>query len=44
MLDEGDERERALALLREKYAQYREEPPEGPVLAVDITEVREWAG
>src|SRR5438093_1091065 len=44
VLDEGDERERALALLREKYAQYREEPPEGPVLAVDITEVREWAG
>jgi PPOX class probable F420-dependent enzyme len=43
VLDEGEEREHALALLREKYAQYREQPPDGPVLAVDITEVREWS-
>ena len=42
VLDEGDEREHALALLREKYSQYVKEPPEGPVLAVDVTEVREW--
>jgi PPOX class probable F420-dependent enzyme len=44
VLDGGDERERALALLAEKYPQYRDEPPEGPVLAVDVTEVREWTG
>jgi PPOX class probable F420-dependent enzyme len=43
VLDEGDERERALALLAEKYPQYRSEPPEGPVLAVDVTETRAWA-
>jgi PPOX class probable F420-dependent enzyme len=43
VLDEGDERERALALLREKYSQYREEPPEGPVLAIDVTDVRDWS-
>ena len=43
VLDEGDERTRALGLLREKYAQYRAKPPDGPVLAVDVTEVREWA-
>jgi PPOX class probable F420-dependent enzyme len=43
VLDAGDERERALALLREKYPQYREEPPDGPVLAVDVTDMREWA-
>jgi PPOX class probable F420-dependent enzyme len=43
VLDEGDERGRALALLAEKYSQYRSEPPSGPVLAVDITEVREWS-
>jgi PPOX class probable F420-dependent enzyme len=43
VLDEGEERERALALLAEKYPQYREEPPDGPVLAVDVTETREWA-
>jgi PPOX class probable F420-dependent enzyme len=42
VLDEGKERERALELLRAKYEQYRDDPPDGPVLAVDITEVREW--
>jgi PPOX class probable F420-dependent enzyme len=44
VLDAGDERERerALALLQEKYSQYRAEPPDGAVLAVDVTEVREW--
>src|SRR5256714_1561892 len=44
VLDEGDELERALGLLREKYSQYRDEPPDGPVLAVDVTELREWRG
>jgi PPOX class probable F420-dependent enzyme len=43
VLDGGAERERALALLREKYPQYREAPPDGPVLAVDVTQVRKWA-
>jgi PPOX class probable F420-dependent enzyme len=43
VLDEGEERERALILLAEKYPQYRTEPPDGPVLAVDVTDVREWA-
>jgi PPOX class probable F420-dependent enzyme len=43
VLDEGPEHERALELLREKYPQYQSEPPEGPVLAVDVTEVREWS-
>jgi PPOX class probable F420-dependent enzyme len=42
VLDDGDERERALALLQEKYPQYRAEPPDGAVLAVDVTEVLEW--
>jgi PPOX class probable F420-dependent enzyme len=42
VLDDGDEREHALALLQEKYSQYRIEPPDGPVLAVDVTDVREW--
>jgi PPOX class probable F420-dependent enzyme len=43
VLDDGPEAERALALLREKYPQYRDEPPGRPVLAVDVTEVREWS-
>jgi PPOX class probable F420-dependent enzyme len=42
VLDDGEERGRALALLAEKYPQYRAEPPDGPVLAVDVTEVRKW--
>jgi PPOX class probable F420-dependent enzyme len=44
VLDEGDERERALELLAEKYPQYRDDPPDGAVLAVDVTEAREWSG
>jgi PPOX class probable F420-dependent enzyme len=44
VLDQGEERERALILLSKKYPQYRSEPPEGPVLAVDVTDTREWAG
>ena len=43
VLDEGPECQRALGLLREKYPQYRTEPPGPPVLAVDVTEVREWS-
>jgi PPOX class probable F420-dependent enzyme len=43
VLDEGEEREHALMLLRGKYPQYRSEPPDGAVLAVDVTDVREWA-
>jgi PPOX class probable F420-dependent enzyme len=42
VLDDGEERERALELLREKYPQYQADPPVGPVLAVDVTEVRSW--
>jgi PPOX class probable F420-dependent enzyme len=42
VLDEGNERERALALLAEKYPQYRAAPPDGPVLAVDVADVLEW--
>jgi len=43
VLDDGEELERAFALLAEKYPQYRDEPPDGPVLAVDVSEVREWS-
>lgn len=43
VLEEGAEHDRALALLREKYPQYRDEPPGGPVLAVDVVEERSWS-
>jgi PPOX class probable F420-dependent enzyme len=42
VLDEGEERERAIALLIDRYPQYRAAPPDGPVLAVTVTEVRDW--
>jgi PPOX class probable F420-dependent enzyme len=34
----------AVALLRERYAQYRDAPPEGPVLAVDVERWSGWHG
>ena len=43
VLEGGEEHDRALALLTEKYGPYRDEPPQGPVLAVDIVEARAWA-
>ena len=43
VLDEGDEVERALRLLREKYPQYHDEPPGPPVLAIDVLELRKWS-
>ena len=43
VLDDGDERAHALALLQEKYPQYRDEPPDGAVLAVDVSDVRSWS-
>jgi hypothetical protein len=43
VLDQGHERDRALALLAEKYPQYADAPPDGPVLAITIVETRTWA-
>ncbi len=42
VLDHGAERERALAALVSKYAQYRRTPPPGAVIAVDISAWRAW--
>ena len=43
VLDAGAEAERAIALLTEKYEQYRDAPPTAPVLALDVAEWRSWA-
>jgi PPOX class probable F420-dependent enzyme len=43
VLDDGAEREHGLALLREKYEQYRSQPPTGPVVAIDVRRWRSWA-
>jgi PPOX class probable F420-dependent enzyme len=42
VLTEGEDRDRALALLAQKYPQYRDEPPPGPVLAVDVDGWKAW--
>ena len=44
VLDGGEEAECAIALLREKYEQYRRRPPGAPVLALDVVEWRGWTG
>jgi PPOX class probable F420-dependent enzyme len=43
VLDEGEEAQRGIRLLTEKYEQYRREPPGVPVLAVDVDEWRGWS-
>lgn len=42
VLTEGDERDHALNLLADKYPQYREIRPPGPVVAMDIISWRSW--
>ena len=42
IVDQGQERDKAVRLLKEKYPQYREVPIPGPVLALDIEAVNSW--
>ena len=44
VLEDGAEFRDALALLTEKYPQYRLEPPPGPVIALEVAEWRSWEG
>jgi PPOX class probable F420-dependent enzyme len=43
VLDDRGDMARPIALLRERYAQYREEPPAGPVIAVQVERWTGWA-
>jgi PPOX class probable F420-dependent enzyme len=43
VVNDPDEAARALAGLRDKYRQYAEVPPTGPVLAVDVTRWSGWS-
>jgi PPOX class probable F420-dependent enzyme len=38
----GPELEQGLALLADKYEQYRRQPPQGPVVAITLEEWRGW--
>lgn len=42
VVEAGEERSRALALLVARYEQYRDQPPPGAVLAIDVTGWRAW--
>ena len=42
VVDSEDERSAALTSLRSKYARYADEPPTGPVVAIDIERVWGW--
>jgi PPOX class probable F420-dependent enzyme len=42
VIEAGRERDRGFGLLLEKYAQYREAPPDGPVIVVSVDEWRGW--
>lgn len=43
VVDDPDEARAALSALAEKYRQYVEEPPPGPVIAIDITRLSGWS-
>ncbi|MDQ1384584.1 MAG: hypothetical protein QOG65_1963, partial [Actinomycetota bacterium] len=42
VLDDGDERDGAIALLTTKYRVYVEQPPPGAVVAIDVVRWRGW--
>jgi PPOX class probable F420-dependent enzyme len=42
--DGGATRDEAIDLLVDKYHQYREVRPTGPVLAIDVTRISSWQG
>jgi PPOX class probable F420-dependent enzyme len=42
VLDAGEEADRGMRLLADKYEQYRRQPPGYPVLAIDVREWRGW--
>lgn len=44
VLGAGSDRDRAVGLLAAKYDQYRQEPPEGAVLAITVERWRGWSG
>jgi PPOX class probable F420-dependent enzyme len=42
LLQEGEEKRKALTLLKDKYGQYSNSPPDGPVVAIDAVRVSSW--
>lgn len=42
VLEDGEEKRKALTLLQDKYAQYSDSPPDGPVVGIDAVRVSSW--
>jgi PPOX class probable F420-dependent enzyme len=43
VVEDGPERDRALALLTGKYPRYRDDPPDGPAILIEIADWRGWS-
>jgi PPOX class probable F420-dependent enzyme len=43
VVEDGPERDRALAILAGKYRQYRDDPPDGPAILIEIADWRGWS-
>jgi PPOX class probable F420-dependent enzyme len=43
VFEDGPERDRALAMLTEKYPQYREDRPDGPAILIEVADWRGWS-
>jgi PPOX class probable F420-dependent enzyme len=44
VVESGAERNLALEALGAKYPQYRAEPPDGPVVAIELERITSWSG
>ena len=44
VVDDDGERRSALKALQDKYLHYRSDPPDGPVVAIDVAAIAGWAG
>ena len=43
VLDEGERSRRAVELLTDRYPQYRDHPPEGPVVEITVDRISSWS-
>jgi PPOX class probable F420-dependent enzyme len=44
VVDDDAERDDSLRALEDKYPRYRNDPPDGPVIAIDIAVIDGWVG
>jgi hypothetical protein len=42
VIDDGEDRERVVEVLAEKYPQYAKEPPTGPAIVIDVQHWSIW--